>query len=75
MTTWSIHSGRVAVRSRAARAARAPSSSADTSLNAPTYSVMGVRAPPTITTSLATRISRRSGSTGLSTKNCKPNTP
>src|SRR6266850_6783180 len=31
--------------------ARAPSSMAETSLNAPTYSAMGVRAPPTITIS------------------------
>ena len=46
-----IQAGATAVRSRAARAARAPSSSAETSLNAPTYSTMGVRAPPRMTTS------------------------
>ncbi len=51
MTTWSTHSGRAPDRSSAARVACAPSSSAETSLKAPTYSAMGVRAPPRITTS------------------------
>jgi hypothetical protein len=36
----------------APRAAIAPSSIADTSFNAPTYSVIGVRAPPRIRTSV-----------------------
>ena len=51
MTTWSIHPGCAPVRWRAAREATAPSSMAETSLNAPTYSAIAVRAPPRITTS------------------------
>ncbi len=51
MTTWSTHSGLAPARSRAARDACAPNSRAETSLKSPTYSRMGVRAPPTMTTS------------------------
>src|SRR5436309_15595651 len=51
ITTWSTHAGSTRVRSRAARDAWPPSSRAETSLNAPTYSAMAVRAPPRITTS------------------------
>src|SRR5262245_41031708 len=52
ITTWSTASAGTPARARASRDAWAPSSRADTSLNAPTYSAMGVRAPPRITTSL-----------------------
>src|SRR4029453_5671534 len=52
ITTWSTAEAGTPARSRAARDACAPSSSAETSLKGPTYSAMGVRAPPRITTSL-----------------------
>jgi hypothetical protein len=53
MTTWSTHSGETPALSIAPREARAPSSRAETSLKSPTYSRMGVRAPPRMTTSSA----------------------
>ncbi len=51
MTTWSTQAGCTPLRCRAPRAAWPPSSRAETSLKSPTYSRIGVRAPPTITTS------------------------
>ena len=71
-TTWSTLSGSTAERSSAAREACAQRSMALTSLNfpkpgVPTYSHMGVRAPPTIAMSFVIRMppgARRSGGDG-----------
>src|SRR5437899_9353516 len=50
--TWSKSSGATAERRTASRAAQAPSSMAEVSLNAPVYRAIGVRAPATTTTSV-----------------------
>src|SRR5687768_4296196 len=50
-TTWSISAGSAPVRSKRARAARAPSSIAERSAKDPLYSAIGVRTPSTSTRS------------------------